>query len=59
MELPDNPEQFIADSQLRRAEIQNQLARLATEHENLLADELAIKFEVSRRRTSGEDMQNL
>lgn len=49
MELPDNPEQFIADSQLRRAEIQNQLARLATEHENLLADELQITYELLRR----------
>lgn len=49
MELPDNPEQFIADSQLRRAEIQNQLARLATEHEDLLATELQVQFEVMRR----------
>ena len=49
MELPDNPEQFIADSQLRRAEIQNQLARLATEHEDLLAGELQVQFEVMRR----------
>ncbi len=56
MELPENPEQFIADSQLRRAEIQNQLARLATEHENLLADELQIQYEVARRRLSGENL---
>ena len=49
MELPDNPEQFIADSQLRIAEIQNQLARLATEHENLLADELQVRYELLRR----------
>lgn len=49
MELPANPEQFIADSQLRRAEIQNQLARLATEHENLLADELQVRYELLRR----------
>ena len=49
MELPDNPEQFIADSQLRRAEIQNQLARLATEHESLLAGELQVRYEILRR----------
>lgn len=49
MELPENPEQFIADSQLRRGEIQNQLARLATEHENLLADELQVRYELLRR----------
>lgn len=49
MELPENPEQFIADSQLRRGEIQNQLARLATEHEDLLADELQVRYELLRR----------
>lgn len=52
MELPPNPEQYIAESEAKRSEIQNQLARLATQHEELLADELQIRFEMMRREHS-------
>jgi len=48
MELPANPEAYIAESQLRRGRIQQELARLATEHEDLLAVELQIQYELKR-----------